>query len=181
MIDVNFELNGKARKESVDPVKRLSEFLRDDMGLSATKVGCNAGDCGSCTVMIDGKTACSCLVSASQIAGSKIETLENMTNDGQLSRLQRSFLHFGAAQCGFRTPGMLVSAKALLEKQQEPSHQEVEDALGGVLCRCTGYKKIIEAAVHAHEFADEELLPEAGKGVGSAIRHLDGDPTAPAI
>ena len=81
MIKVNFELNGKSRIESVDPIKRLSEFLRDDMGLSATKVGCNAGDCGSCTVMIDGKTACSCLVSASQINGSKIETLENMARD----------------------------------------------------------------------------------------------------
>ena len=176
MINVNFELNGKSRTESVDPVKRLSEFLRDDMGLSATKVGCNAGDCGSCTVMIDGKTACSCLVSASQINGSTIETLENMADDGQLTLLQRSFLHFGAAQCGICTPGMLISAKALLEKQPEPSHRDVEDALGGVLCRCTGYKKIIEAVVHAHEFADEELLPEAGKGVGSAIRHLDGVP-----
>ena len=176
MIKVNFELNGKSRIESVDPIKRLSEFLRDDMGLSATKVGCNAGDCGSCTVMIDGKTACSCLVSASQINGSKIETLENMARDGQLSRLQRSFLHFGAAQCGICTPGMLISAKALLDKQLEPSQKEVEDALGGVLCRCTGYKKIIEAVVHAHEFADEEILPEAGKGVGAAIRHLDGLP-----
>jgi aldehyde oxidoreductase len=176
MIDVNFELNGKTRNESINPVKRLSEFLRNDMGLSATKVGCNAGDCGSCTVMINGKTACSCLVSASQINGSKIETLENMVHDGQLSRLQRSFLHFGAAQCGICTPGMLISAKALLEKQPEPSHREVEDALGGVLCRCTGYKKISEAVVHAHEFADKELRPEAGKGVGSAIRHLDGVP-----
>ncbi len=174
MMNISFELNGKSRDANVDPVKRLSEFLRDDMGLSATKVGCNAGDCGSCTVMIDGQTACSCLVSTSQINGSKIETLENMANDGQLSRLQRSFLHFGAAQCGICTPGMLISAKALLQRQPTPSQQEVEDALGGVLCRCTGYKKIVEAVVHAHEFADKELVPEAGQGVGSAIRHLDG-------
>ena len=176
MIDVNFELNGKSRSVSVDPLKRLSQFLRDDMGLSATKVGCNAGDCGSCTVMIDGKTACSCLVSASQINGSKIETVENMARDGQLSRLQRSFLHFGAAQCGICTPGMLMSARALLDRNPKPGHRQVKDALGGVLCRCTGYKKIIEAVVHAHEFADEELRPGAGQGVGSAIRHLDGVP-----
>lgn len=176
MLRVSFELNGRQRTEEVDPVKRLSEVLRDDLGLSATKVGCNAGDCGSCTVMIDGQTACSCLVSASQIDGARVETLENMTQDDQLSHLQKSFLHFGAAQCGICTPGMLISAKALLEKESAPSKQEVEDALGGVLCRCTGYKKIIEAVVHAHEFADEEVVPGAGQGVGSAIRHLDGIP-----
>jgi len=176
MIDISFELNGKKYDSCVDPVKRLSEFLRNDMSLSATKIGCNAGDCGSCTVVVDGKTACSCLVSISQINGSRIETLEHMAHDEQLTRLQRSFLHFGAAQCGICTPGMLISAKSLLDKNPTPTKAAVEDALGGVLCRCTGYRKIVDAVVHAHDFKDEAVMPPSGQGVGAAIRHLDGTP-----
>ncbi len=175
-MDISFELNGGKQQASVDPVKRLSEFLRSDLGCSATKVGCNAGDCGSCTVLIDGEIACSCLTSAAQVDGTKVETLEGMGRDGTLTKLQKSFLHFGAAQCGICTPGMLISAKVLLESKPTPSKQEVEDALGGVLCRCTGYRKIVEAVMHANDFEDVSVSPEAGEGVGAPIRHLDGVP-----
>lgn len=175
-MDISFELNGEKQQASVEPVKRLSEFLRSDLGCSATKVGCNAGDCGSCTVLIDGEIACSCLTSAAQVNGAKVETLEGMGRDGTLTKLQKSFLHFGAAQCGICTPGMLISAKVLLESNPAPLKQEVEDALGGVLCRCTGYRKIVEAVMHANDFEDVSVSPEAGEGVGAPIRHLDGVP-----
>jgi len=99
-----------------------------------------------------------------------------MGRDGTLTKLQKSFLHFGAAQCGICTPGMLISAKVLLESKPTPSKQEVEDALGGVLCRCTGYRKIVEAVMHANDFEDVSVSPEAGEGVGAPIRHLDGVP-----
>jgi len=163
-MDISFELNGGKQQASVDPVKRLSEFLRSDLG------------CCSCTVLIDGEIACSCLTSAAQVDGTKVETLEGMGRDGTLTKLQKSFLHFGAAQCGICTPGMLISAKVLLESKPTPSKQEVEDALGGVLCRCTGYRKIVEAVMHANDFEDVSVSPEAGEGVGAPIRHLDGVP-----
>lgn len=175
-MEISFQLNGKDCHADVDPVKRLSELLRDDLEQTATKVGCNAGDCGSCTVLIDGEIACSCLTGAGQINGAKVETLEGLAESDTLTRLQRSFLHFGAAQCGICTPGMLISAKALLDRNPSPSKTEVEDALGGVLCRCTGYKKIVEAVRQANSFDDVCVTPKAGDGVGAAIRHVDGEP-----
>lgn len=175
-MEITFKLNGEEHCAEINSAKRLSEFLRVDMGQTATKVGCNAGDCGSCTVLIDGDIACSCLTSTAQINGAAVETLEGLMNNGQLTRLQKSFLHFGAAQCGICTPGMLISAKALLNENPTPSKQEVEDALGGVLCRCTGYRKIVDAVMHANNFDDAGVFPQAGEGVGSPIRHLDGKP-----
>lgn len=175
-MQIEFHLNGKTQKVNTEPLKRVSEVLREDLSHTATKVGCNAGDCGSCTIFIDGKTACSCLTSASQIQGTYIQTLEGLAQDGTLTRLQKSFLHFGAAQCGICTPGMLMSAKALLDKNPSPNEQEVNDALGGVLCRCTGYRKIVEAVKRANDFEDIDIKPDAGENVGAAIRHLDGVP-----
>ncbi|MDJ0615105.1 MAG: molybdopterin-dependent oxidoreductase [Rhizobiaceae bacterium] len=174
--EISFHLNGKQHQVSVNPVKRLSDVLREDINCTATKVGCNAGDCGSCTVLIDGEIACSCLTSAAQIEGSSIETLEGFSEDNTLSNLQNSFIKHGAAQCGICTPGMLISARSLLEKNPSPSKREVEDALGGVLCRCTGYRKIVQAVMHANDTVEDEILPNAGQSVGAAIRHLDGVP-----
>ena len=172
---VQFELNGKPVRTLAGPAERLSNVLRNQLGARATKVGCDAGDCGACTVLIDGDPSCSCLVPVAQVDGASVTTLEGLNNDtGVLSRLQASFLHFGAAQCGICTPGMLVSAAALLETNARPNPQAVQDALGGVLCRCTGYRKIIDAVVHAGEFDRAGPRPDAGTSVGTPIERLDG-------
>jgi len=134
-MQISFTLNNSETEMEVDPAARLSDALRTELGLTATKVGCNAGDCGSCTVIIDGEPACSCLTSVAQVDGAKVETLEGMGADRTLTLLQKSFLRFGAAQCGICTPGMLMSAKALLDENSAPTRSQVEDALGGVLCR----------------------------------------------
>ncbi len=145
---ITFEVNGAPVSVAVHPVTRLSSVLRDELGLTGTKVGCDAGDCGACTVLVDGEAACACLVPAASIEGRSVRTVEGLAN-GRLSALQASFLEHGAAQCGICTPGLLVTATALLEKNPQPSESEVKDALGGVLCRCTGYRKIITAVMEA--------------------------------
>src|SRR5215813_5648026 len=136
---ISFSVNGSAVSTSSSPAQRLSRVLREDLGLIGTKVGCDAGDCGACTVLLDGEPVCACLVAAGQAAGREITTIEGLatrTNCG--ARLQQSFLEHGAAQCGACTPGMLMSAAALLERSSQPTETEAMDAIGGVLCRCTG-------------------------------------------
>ena len=145
-----FSVNGRIVSTAVSPVERLSKVLREHIGLTGTKVGCDAGDCGACTVLMDGEPVCSCLVAMGQVEGHEITTVEGLaTRPPVCDRLQKSFLRHGAAQCGACTPGMLVSATALLEKNSTPTENEVADALGGVLCRCTGYRKIITAVLDA--------------------------------
>lgn len=173
-MQISFSVNGNDVQVDVNPADRLSDVLRNDLNLSATKVGCNAGDCGACTVLIDGDTACACLTPIAQLANTTITTAEGLSDDGTLSLLQKSFLRHGAAQCGICTPGMLISAKALLDECTKPTRAQVENALGGVLCRCTGYRKIIDAVEHAHEVTEDKQMPVAGEGVGAAISHLDG-------
>jgi len=173
-VQISFSVNGNDVQVDVNPADRLSDVLRNDLNLSATKVGCNAGDCGACTVLIDGDTACACLTPIAQLANTTITTAEGLSDDGTLSLLQKSFLRHGAAQCGICTPGMLISAKALLDECTKPTRAQVENALGGVLCRCTGYRKIIDAVEHAHEVTEDKQMPVAGEGVGAAISHLDG-------
>ncbi len=174
---ITFEVNGEPVSVRAHPVTRLSSLLRDELGLTGTKVGCDAGDCGACTVLLDGEPACACLVPAASAEGRSVRTVEGLAN-GRLSALQASFLEHGAAQCGICTPGLLVTATALLEKNARPSEDEVKDALGGVLCRCTGYRKIIAAVMEAwrHDGALDRRLPESGKAVGAATVRLDGVP-----
>ncbi len=145
---IRFSVNGRCASVSTSPAQRLSRVLREDLGLTGTKVGCDAGDCGACTVLLDGEPVCACLVAAAQAEGCEITTVEGLAQRGPLyDKLQKSFLTHGAAQCGACTPGMLIAATALLEKNRAPTENEVMDAIGGVLCRCTGYRKIITAVL----------------------------------
>src|ERR1700740_33624 len=143
-------VNDREVSVATAPAPRLSQVLRDRLGLTGTKVGCDAGDCGACTVVLDGEPVCACLVAVGQVENHSITTVEGLKSRSPLfDRLQEAFLRHGAAQCGACTPGMLVSATALLEKNNSPSETDVMDALGGVLCRCTGYRKIISAVLDA--------------------------------
>jgi aldehyde oxidoreductase len=173
---VGFTLNGGAAEWNGAPVTRLASALRDDLALTGTKVGCDAGDCGACTVLIDGRQTCACLVAMGQIEGRRIETVESLGDgNGGLTSLQKSFLAHGAAQCGICTSGMLMAAEELLRQTSTPSRAEVEDALGGVLCRCTGYGKIVDAVVAAST-AVPIAAPPAGAAVGARIQRVDGVP-----
>ncbi len=170
---VTFLLNGA--EAAVDPVagERLSQSLRERLGARDVKVGCNAGDCGACTVLIDGAPACACLVPTQQVRGATVETAAGLTaTDPDGVRLAQAFLALGASQCGFCTPGMVVSAVALLRGTTAPGPEAVRDALGGVLCRCTGYSKIVEAVVAAGQ-GRETALPPGGR-VGDPIARVDG-------
>ncbi len=169
---VAFTLNGRAADWSGPPVTRLASALRDGLGLTGTKVGCDAGDCGACTVLLDGRQVCSCLIAVAQVEGRSVETVEGLSN-GPLSRLQESFLAHGAAQCGICTPGMLMAAEELLRHSATPQRAEVEDALGGVLCRCTGYTKIVDAVMAAAAPA-AVVAPASGEAVGARIARIDG-------
>ncbi|MCV3206426.1 molybdopterin-dependent oxidoreductase [Mesorhizobium sp. YC-39] len=175
--DIAFEVNGAAISVNVPPLRRLSSVLRDELRLTGTKIGCDAGDCGACTVLVDGEPVCACLMPAASVAGTTVTTVEGLAN-GRLSALQASFLDHGAAQCGACTPGLLVAATALLDREPSPSETEVQDALGGILCRCTGYRKIIAAVMDASRHAEslDHRMPQSGSAVGSSPIRLDGLP-----
>ncbi|WP_352845676.1 molybdopterin-dependent oxidoreductase [Mesorhizobium sp. M0767] len=175
--DIAFEVNGAAVSVCVPPVRRLSAVLRDELRLTGTKIGCDAGDCGACTVLVDGEPVCACLMPAASASGTVVTTVEGIAN-GRLSALQASFLSHGAAQCGACTPGLLVAATALLDRTPCPSEAETQDALGGVLCRCTGYRKIVAAVMDAWRHADglDQRMPSSGHAVGSSPIRLDGLP-----
>ncbi|MDF3002693.1 MAG: Xanthine dehydrogenase [Bacillota bacterium] len=142
---IQFVLNGKSVSMDVDPETTLLSLLREELFLTGTKEGCGSGECGACTVLMDGLAVNSCLVLAPQINGTEILTIEALETDGKLDRLQQSFIDHHAVQCGFCTPGMLMSAKALLLKNPRPTQEEIRIALSGNLCRCTGYQNIIAA------------------------------------
>lgn len=175
---VAFTLNGTAATWNGPPVTRLAAALRDDLGFTGTKVGCDAGDCGACTVLLDGRQVCACLVAVGQVEGRAVETVEGLAGgDGTLARLQDSFLAHGAAQCGICTPGMLMAARDLLHRKVQPARGDVEDALGGVLCRCTGYTKIVDAVLSASlqmAVAVPTVVPGAGAAVGARLSRVDG-------
>jgi CO/xanthine dehydrogenase Mo-binding subunit/aerobic-type carbon monoxide dehydrogenase small subunit (CoxS/CutS family) len=172
---VEFSVNGTLVSTRVSPVERLSKVLREHLGLTGTKVGCDAGDCGACTVLLDGEPVCSCLVAVGQLEGCQVTTVEGLSARAPIyDQLQKSFLRHGAAQCGACTPGMLVSATALLERNATLTESEVMDAIGGVLCRCTGYRKIIAAVQDACSQNGLWPSPSAGNAVGQRIARLDG-------
>ncbi|CAN5251640.1 molybdopterin-dependent oxidoreductase [soil metagenome] len=173
----SFRINGEPVTLGVHPAARLSAVLRDELRLTGTKIGCDAGDCGACTVLVDGEAVCACLTPLGSISGKKVRTIEGLAN-GTLSAVQASFLRHGAAQCGICTPGFLMAATVLLEHDPHPCEAAVRDALGGVLCRCTGYRKIIRAVMTAT--ADVQCAPDELPGLGAAVGaspiRLDGIP-----
>lgn len=146
---ITFTVNDKEYEVAVAPNRTLTQALRDDLNLLGTKEGCGVGDCGACTVIMDGKPVNSCLVLAVQADGSTIKTIEGVARDDSLHPVQETFVEMGAIQCGFCTPGMILSATSLLEKTPHPTEQEIRQALSGNLCRCTGYQKIVEAVQEA--------------------------------
>ena len=146
-------VNGDVHEALAAPHWTLLDVLRADLGLTGTKKGCDAGDCGACTVQIDGRPALACLTLAVACAGREITTVEGLADGAALHPVQRSFLAHGAVQCGYCIPGMLVTAKALLDRSPRPTREEVVHALGGNICRCTGYVKIVDAVLNAHKYA----------------------------
>ncbi len=143
---INIIINNKSYEIAVAPNKTLTQVLRDDLNLLGTKEGCGIGDCGACTVILNGRPVNSCLVLAVQADGCEVETIEGVAPDGKtLHPIQQAFVEQGAIQCGFCTPGMILSAKSLLEKNPKPTEEEIREAISGNLCRCTGYQKIVEA------------------------------------
>lgn len=149
-------VNGDPYTVETDAYRTLLEVLRDDIGLTGTKEGCGKGECGSCTVLLDGKPIVSCLVLATTVDGKAITTIEGLASEKGLHPLQRTFIDHGAIQCGFCTSGMILSAKALLDENPHPTEEEVRAAIAGNLCRCTGYAKIVEAILSAAEGKERE-------------------------
>ncbi|RLC78895.1 MAG: (2Fe-2S)-binding protein [Chloroflexi bacterium] len=151
MPQVSFILNGERVSVEVEPCETLAEVLRNKLGLTGTKIGCEEGECGACTVIVDGKAVTSCIYPAMKVEGARVETIEGLSKGGQLHPIQQAFIEHFAAQCGYCTPGFIMSAKALLDKNPHPSEEEIKEAIAGNLCRCTGYYQIIEAIKAAAE------------------------------
>jgi len=153
-VQLQLKVNGMAYKMEVEPRRTLLELIREDLELTGTKEGCGLGECGTCTVLLDGRPIKSCITLAVQANGREVTTIEGVEGaDGTLHPIQQAFIDHGAIQCGFCTPGMVLSAKALLDENPRPTEMEVKQAIAGNLCRCTGYQKIVEA-----------ILSAAGKG-----------------
>jgi carbon-monoxide dehydrogenase small subunit len=145
-VKISFKLNGRDMSVEVLPNTLLVDLLRDILGLKGTKVGCREGECGVCAVLLDGEAVNSCILPAAKVGGKSVVTIEGLVKeDGQLHPIQQAFISEGAVQCGFCTPGMIMNAKALLDKNPEPSDGEIRQGISGVLCRCTGYQKIVQA------------------------------------
>ena len=173
-IELSFKLNGRQMTAAAMPTARATTVLREKLAMTGTKVGCDAGDCGACTILLDGEAVCACMLPAARLQGRELKSVEGLADDGELDLLQRAFLHYGAAQCGFCTPGMLVAASALLKRVAAPNEQQVKDALGGVLCRCTGYRKIVAAVMAAPKFGETPAAAPDCDAVGQRLARLDG-------
>lgn len=170
---IGIVLNGLKVEFHVDPGRRLADVLRDDLGMTGTKIGCNAGDCGACTVLLDGRPVCACLIAAGRIEGREVATVEGLAATPEGARLQRAILQGGGVQCGICTPGMLMAAVALLRQNARPGERETMDALGGVLCRCTGYRRIIDAVMSALTSPAGVPEPIDHGAVGTRFVHVD--------
>lgn len=174
---VSFTLNGRRVQAAIPPGMLLVDLLRDRFGLTGTKIGCGIGECGACTVLLDGEAVNSCLILAVAVNGREVTTIEGLAANGQLHPLQEAFIEAGAVQCGFCTPGMIMSAKALLDANPHPTREQIAEAISGNLCRCTGYVKIIDAV----ELAIEKLgasrtegprKPADGERVGLGFKEV---------
>jgi carbon-monoxide dehydrogenase small subunit len=154
---IQLTVNGESVEAAVEPNQTLVQFLREDLGLTGVKHGCGLGDCGACTVILNGKPVNSCLVLAVQAAGGEVLTIEGLAENGVLHPIQQSFVDHGAIQCGFCTPGMILSAKALLDANPKPTEVEIRTAISGNLCRCTGYQKIVQAIQEAAKAIEGEV------------------------
>ena len=163
---LTLKVNGEARDVVVPVHKTLLEVLREDLNLTGTKHGCELGECGTCTVLVDGVPVLSCLALPVELQGREIKTVEGMAENGRLHPLQQAFAELGAAQCGYCTPGILLTAEALLAKNTAPTRDEVREALAGNLCRCTGYTKILEAV----ELAALRMHGSASRGTAEVPR-----------
>jgi len=146
---IEFKVNGESRKLDVFPMSRLLDVLREELRLTGTKEGCGEGECGACTVILNGQIVNSCLLPMAQVAGAEITTIEGVADGDQLHAVQQSFIEHGGAQCGICTPGMILAAVDLLERNPQPTEADIRNGLAGNLCRCTGYMKIFESVVRA--------------------------------
>jgi aerobic carbon-monoxide dehydrogenase small subunit len=157
--EIRFKVNGAERRVSVPPMKRLLDVLREDLELTGTKEGCGEGECGSCSVLLDGVLVNSCLVPALQANGCEVLTVEGLATNGALAHIQRTFLELGGTQCGICTPGMMLAAESLLRNNPQPDLDEIREGLAGNLCRCTGYMRIFDAVRHASQAPTTAAVP----------------------
>ncbi len=153
---ISFCLNGELKKLNISPDRRVTDLLREDFGLTGTKEGCGTGECGACTILADGEPRLSCLMLAAQLEGKKIVTIEGLSDGQKLHPVQQAFIDYGAVQCGFCSPGMILSAAAFLRQTPEPSRDQIRESISGNLCRCTGYQKIVDALEAAAKIMQEE-------------------------
>lgn len=156
MKKINVNINGKDYSLSISKNLRLIDLLREELGLISVKEGCSEGECGACSVIMDGEVVNSCLIMAFQAHGSKIITTEGLSSNGRLHPIQQAFIDVGAVQCGYCTPGMVMSIKALLDKNPKPTREEIREGISGNLCRCTGYNKIVDATERALVYMKED-------------------------
>ena len=157
---IELDVNGESLEVFIEPNTTLLQVLREELDLTGTKQACDTGNCGACTVLIDGNPVVSCLTLAIETQGQRIITIEGLEKGGKLDPLQQAFIDYFAVQCGFCTPAMILSAKALLDKNPQPTEEDVRVAISGNLCRCTGYVKIVEAVLAAAEFLKKQKIKE---------------------
>ena len=156
MMEIVFELNGAPMRVNVPPDRRVLDLLREDLGLTGTKEGCGTGECGACTILVEGEARLSCLMVAAQVQGCRLTTVEGLTQTGKGELIQRAFVEEGAVQCGYCIPGMEMAALALLNQPTEPGRETIREGLSGNLCRCTGYTKIVDAVERAARELDDQ-------------------------